>query len=65
MAKTAKQYANEFANMDVDYQGILDKFNSATNVSYAQKRAQLARTENKFYDQIKALKKASLFIIFR
>lgn len=52
MAKTAKQYANEFANMDVDYQGILDKFNSATNASYAQRRAQLARTENKFYDQM-------------
>lgn len=52
MAKTAKQYANEFANMDVDYQGILDKFNSATNASYAQRRAQLERTENKFYDQM-------------
>lgn len=52
MAKTAKQYANEFANMDVDYQGILDKFNAATNASYAQKRAQLAQTENKFYDQM-------------
>lgn len=52
MAKTAKQYTNEFANMDVDYQGILDKFNSATNASYAQRRAQLARTENKFYDQM-------------
>lgn len=52
MAKTAKQYANEFANMDVDYQGILDKFNAATNASYAQKRAQLAQTENKFYNQM-------------
>ena len=36
MAKTAKQYANEFANMDVDYQGILDKFNAAIDMDFAK-----------------------------
>lgn len=52
MAKSAREYADEFANMDVDYQGILDRFNAATEASLSRKRAQLAQTENKFYNQM-------------
>ena len=52
MAKSAREYADEFANMDVDYQGILDRFNTATEASLSRKRAQLAQTENKFYNQM-------------
>lgn len=52
MAKSAREYAEEFANMDVDYQGILDRFNTATEAGLSRKRAQLAQTENKFYNQM-------------